>query len=309
MNINFDFSDSNLFELNTDVQDALTNKKPIVALESTLISHGLPEPDNLNTAIALEEIIKEQNVIPATIAIINGKVKVGLSFDELQQLASKENEVVKLSKKDLSAALLNKKIGTTTVAATLVIAKKLGIKVFATGGIGGVHLDANETFDISTDLTQLAQSELIVVCSGAKAILDINKTCEFLETLGVTIIGYGTNSLPGFWYRETENKVDLMVNSIDEIIETYKHQLALGIKSSLLVCNPIPKVHALAKEEVLNYLNQATQMASKANITGKDISPFLLAKMAELSNNKTLTANIELLKANASLAAKIAKTI
>ncbi len=288
-----------------EVKEALENDKPVVALESTLISHGLPYPSNLETAQEMEDIIWGCGVVPATIAIIQGKIKIGLTKKELEFMAI-SNNVLKASRRDFAMVVARRLSAATTVAATMIAANLARIKIFATGGIGGVHREAGMTFDISADLQELAQTPVAVVCSGAKSILDLPLTKEYLETMGVPVLGFKTEELPAFYCRESGLKVDYVVNDEMEAAKVIKTQWSLDLKSGLVIANPIPEEYALPKDCMDKIIEESLKKAEKAGIKGKALTPFLLNKINELSEGKSLKANIELLKNNARVGAKIA---
>lgn len=292
-----------LIEYSNEVKLALENKKPILALESTIITHGMPYPQNLETAIMVEDIVREQNVTPATIAILNGKIKIGLSAEELKQIAN-DKSVVKASRRDISYLLSQKKSAGTTVAATLYCANLAGIKVFATGGIGGVH--RGDAQDISADLIELARTPIAVVCAGAKAILDLPKTLEFLETHSIPVFGYQTDSLPAFYTAKTNYPVTSKLNSIAELTNTLKINWKLGLTSGVLIANPIPIQDEIASDIIEPIISAALKVAEKNNITGKEVTPFLLGQLAKVTEGKSLQANIQLIKNNAKIGAQLA---
>ena len=294
------------FEVSKKVQEAINNKKPIVALESTLISHGLPYPENVKVANESIKAVEDNGAIAATIGIIKGKVKIGLSNEDIQLLAKDEN-VQKVSNHNINLSLFNKENAATTVASTISIASKFQIKFFATGGIGGVHLNAENTNDVSADLYALSENSNFVICSGAKSILDLNKTNELLETLGITRIGFQTNYMPGFWYEETENKVDKKFEEIHEMSSFLKLNENLKNKKSILIFNKVPLEKALDKNDVEKWINNAVIKADKNNISGKELTPFLIKEINKQSKNETLNANVSLIISNADLAGKIAK--
>lgn len=288
------------------VSDAIQNKRPVVALESTVIAHGLPYPRNLETAQKLEQIIREAGCVPATIAIIDGEFCVGLSVAQIELLATDKN-IRKISRRDLPIAAAKKLNGATTVATTAFIAYRAGIKVFATGGIGGVHRGSEN--DVSADLPELAQTPILVVCSGAKIVLDLPATREWLETYGVTVLGWQCDEMPAFYSRTSGLAVDEKVENADEVSRIAKARDALDLKNAILVTVPIPEESELPAAELNKILDKALAEADSKKITGKEITPFLLAKMSEMSGGKTLAANIALLENNARIAADIAKTI
>mgnify|MGYP000483446249 FL=1 len=292
-------------DIHPDVEEAIKNKLPIVALESTIISHGMPYPKNIETALMVEDTVRSNNAIPATIAIINGRLKVGLSNKEIEFLAT-NNKVRKISRRDLAIAVSKKLSGSTTVASTMIIAKLAKIAVFATGGIGGVHRGAEKTFDISADLEELSKTNVCVVCAGPKAILDIGLTLEYLETKGVPVIGYKTSELPAFYSSKSGFNVDYRVDAALDIAEILKTKWDLSIKGGVLVTNPIPIAFELELVMMNKAINEAIIEADKEKIIGKDITPYLLSKVNELTEGKSLDANIKLIQNNAALAAKIA---
>jgi len=285
-----------------EVAKAKESGQAIVALESTVIAHGLKFPENIETALAMENEIRNLGAVPATIAVICGEIKIGLNKDELTELGKNKN-VKKLSKKDLPICIARKETGATTVSTTSFIAHKAGIKVFATGGIGGVHLGFSS--DVSADLPTLAETPITVVCSGPKSILDLVATREWLETYGISIIGYKCEEMPAFYSSKSGLKVDETVNSVREITEIISARDKLQMKNACLVMNPIPNDYEIDFEEQSKYLNHALRLAEKEKVKGKDLTPFLLEKMSKISKNKTLQANIALLKNNAKLAAMI----
>ena len=292
-------------DIHPDVEDAIKNKLPIVALESTIISHGMPYPNNIETALMVEDTVRSNNAIPATIAIINGRLKVGLSNKEIEFLAT-NNKVRKISRRDLAIAVSKKLSGSTTVASTMIIASLAKIAVFATGGIGGVHRGAEKTFDISADLEELSKTNVCVVCAGPKAILDIGLTLEYLETKGVPVIGYKTSELPAFYSSKSGFNVDYRVDAALDIAEILKTKWDLSIKGGVLVTNPIPIAFELELVMMNEAINEAIIEADKEKIIGKEITPYLLSKVNELTEGKSLDANIKLIQNNADLAAKIA---
>ena len=297
---------NNLIEIDKSVQEALTLKKPIVALESTLISHGLPFPDNIKVAEQSIMAVQDNGAIAATIGIINGKIKIGLSNEDIKILA-KDKNVQKVSNHNFSLSIYKKQNASTTVASTLSIASMLNIKFFATGGIGGVHINADKTYDVSADLYSLSENANFVICSGAKSILDLNKTYELLETLSIARIGYKTNYMPGFWYQETNNKVDNNFEQISEICSYLKLNDEINKNKSILIFNKVPKDNALKKENVDNWIKISIKKANKNNIHGKELTPFLINEINKESNDLTLKANISLIINNAELAGKLSK--
>ena len=296
----------NLFEISNDVQKAIDLKKPIVALESTLISHGLPYPDNIKVAKESIKAVHDNGSVAATIGIINGKVKIGLSEDDINILA-KDNNVQKVSNHNINLSIFKKENAATTVASTISIASIFGIKFFATGGIGGVHLNAKNTYDVSADLYSLSEHSNYIICSGAKSILDLDKTYELLETLGITRIGYKTNYMPGFWYSETNHQVDNNFEDVSDISNFLKLNSKLKHRKSILIFNKVPQINAISKEKINEWINRALLKAEQNKINGKAVTPFLIKEINNYSNNKTLKANVSLIINNADLAGKIAK--
>lgn len=290
-------------KFNEEVSDALENKKPIVALESTVIAHGLPFPQNLETARNLEKIIRENSAVPATIAVFDGEFHVGLDGARIEQLAT-DKTIRKISRRDLAITAAKKLNCATTVATTMFIAYRAGIKVFATGGIGGVHRGFSA--DVSADLSELAQTPMIVVCSGAKIILDLPATREWLETFGVCVLGWNCSEMPAFYSRNSNLPVDETVINAGEAAEIAKARDYLGLKNAILLTVPVPENYEIPAKELEEILASALAQAELENIKGKEITPFLLMKMAEKSTGKTLSANIALLENNAKIAARIA---
>ena len=291
--------------LAAEVAKALREGRPVVALESTIITHGMPHPQNIAMARGVEAIIREEGAVPATIAVIEGRLRIGLEADELQVLAG-TRDALKLSRADLAFAVATGRTGATTVAATMIAACHAGIGVFATGGIGGVHRGAAQSFDVSADLEELARTEIIVVCAGAKAILDLEKTLEVLETKGVPVVGYGTDTLPAFWSRESGLAAPLRLDSANDIAAFQAARTALGIGGGMLVANPVPQSAELERATVAAWIEEALADAAAHGIIGKAVTPYLLAKMFELSGGRSLTTNIALVENNARLAAQIA---
>ena len=292
-------------DVHPEVENALNSKQPIVALESTIISHGMPYPENIETALMVEDTVRANNAIPATIAIIKGRLKVGLTKKEIEFLATND-EVRKISRRDLAITVSQKLSGSTTVASTMIIAHLAKIAVFATGGIGGVHRGAEKTLDISADLEELSRTNVCVVCAGAKSILDIGLTLEYLETKGVPIIGYKTSDLPAFYSSKSGFNVDYRVDSAFDISEILKTKWSLSINGGVLITNPIPKTFELELTMMNEAINKAIIEAEKEKITGKEITPYLLSKVNEITQGKSLNANIKLIQNNAILATKIA---
>jgi len=292
------------FEISPEVSRALSRHEPIVALESTVITHGLPQPQNLKLAKDMEKQIRKQDVTPATIALLDGKIRLGLSDEELTQL-SKAESTLKVSHRDFATAITKKMSGGTTVAGTMFAANMAGIKTFATGGIGGVHKESS--FDISTDLHALAEIPMIVVCAGAKAILDLPATLEYLETMGVPVVGYQTDEFPAFYSRESGLGVSVRFDSAKEIAEFAQAHWDLGMKSAVLVTNPIPEAESIPKSGMEPVIEQASAEAMEQGIHGQALTPFLLGRISELTKGKSLKANLSLLLNNAQLAAEISK--
>ncbi|URN97987.1 pseudouridine-5'-phosphate glycosidase [Leclercia adecarboxylata] len=295
-------------QISPEVQDALNNKKPIVALESTIISHGMPFPQNAQTALEVEDAIRQQGVVPATIAIIHGVMKVGLSKEEIELLGREGHAVTKVSRRDLPFVVAAGINGATTVASTMIIAAMAGINVFATGGIGGVHRGAEHTFDISADLQELAKTNVAVVCAGAKSILDLGLTTEYLETYGVPLIGYQTQSLPAFFCRTSPFEVSIRLDSAEAIARAMAVKWQTGLNGGLVVANPIPEQFAMPEETINAAIDQAVKEAEEQGVTGKASTPFLLARVAELTGGDSLKSNIQLVFNNARLACDIAKS-
>jgi pseudouridine-5'-phosphate glycosidase len=294
-----------LFAVAPEVRDALAAGRAVVALESTIVTHGMPYPQNLQTALAVEDIVRAQRAVPATIALVDGRIRVGLDAAELERLAAAEG-VAKASRRDLAALLARKAAAGMTVAATMIAAARARIPIFATGGIGGVHRGAAETFDISADLVELSRTPVAVVCAGAKSILDIAKTLEVLETHGVPVLGYRTDDFPAFFARTSGHKVGHRFDSPRELAEVIAAQQRLGLDTGLLIANPVPEAEALPAAAVEAQIEQACRDAEAAGVSGKELTPFLLARISELSGGQSLRANIALIKNNAALAAEIA---
>lgn len=292
-------------EIHPEVEKAIKEGKPVVALESTIISHGMPYPQNVETAIKVEEIVRENGAIPATIGIIKGKLKVGLSNEEIEYMGIAKN-VLKVSRRDIPFIIAKKLDGATTVASTMIISALAGIKVFVTGGIGGVHRGAQETFDISADLMELAKTNVVVVCAGAKSILDIGLTLEYLETHGVPVVGYKTDEFPAFYTRKSGFKVDYKVDSAGELAEAIKAKWDLKLKGGLVVGNPIPEEYEMDYETINKAINDAIIEANEKGIKGKDTTPFLLSKIKQITEGKSLESNIQLVYNNAVVGSKLA---
>ena len=292
-----------------EVADALRSGEPVVALESTIISHGMPYPRNVETASLVESAIRDGGVVPATIAILDGRLKVGLSDDEIERIGKKGSDVIKCSRRDLPFIITRKQDGATTVAATMIIAAMADIRVFATGGIGGVHRGAEESMDISADLDELARSNVAVVCAGIKSVLDIGRTLEYLETKGVPVVGYQTDTLPAFYSRSSGFAVDYRVDSAADVAAAMKIKWQMGLDGGMVVAVPIPEEHALASDEIDSVIKDALQEMRRQGIKGKDTTPFLLASIAERTGGRSLEANIQLVLNNARVAAEIAVAI
>ena len=293
-------------ELHPEVKQALEQGKPVVALESTIISHGMPYPENVQTAREVEAIIREQGAVPATIGIMNGKIKIGLSDEELESFGSSQ-DVMKVSRRDLPFVVSQKRNGATTVAATMIGARLAGISVFVTGGLGGVHREGEVTMDISADLTELAGTSVAVVCAGAKSILDIGRTLEYLETQGVPVVGYRTDDFPAFYTRRSGFGVDCRLDSPEDVAALLKAKWDLGLAGGVVVANPVPEADALDEQEMEQNIERALAEAKQLGIKGKDVTPFLLGKMKEITQGKSLVTNIALVKHNAWVGAQIAK--
>ena len=298
-------SGKRFYDFKDEVREALERGRPVVALESTLISHGFPYPENLKVAGEIEEIIRGCGVVPATIAVIKGKIKVGLARGELEFMATSK-DILKASRRDLAVIVAKGLNGATTVAATMIVAEMAGIKIFATGGIGGVHRGVEKIFDISADLQELARTPVVVVCSGAKAILDLPLTKEYLETMGVPVIGFGSEELPAFYCRESGLKVDYVVNDEVEAVKIIRAMQDLELGGGMIIANPIPEEYALSMEYMNEVIEEAVRAAEKEGVKGKKLTPYLLGRINELTGGKSLKANIELVKNNARVAAKIA---
>ena len=293
-------------DVSAPVAEALAQGRPVVALESTIISHGMPYPRNVETALRVEQCIRENGAVPAMIAVIGGRLKAGLSREEIEYLGKTGRGVAKASRRDLPALVARGADGATTVATTMIIAHMAGISIFATGGIGGVHRGAETSMDISADLEELAQTPVMVVCAGAKAILDLGLTLEYLETHGVPVIGYGTDELPAFYTRESGFGVDYRADSPKELAGFFRAQRELGYRGGMLVTNPIPAQYAMDKAVIDAAIERALAEAAAQGIRGKETTPFLLAKVVELTGGESLESNIQLVLNNAALAAKTA---
>ena len=293
-------------DIHPEVAQALAEGKPVVALESTIISHGMPYPQNVQTALEVERIIRENGAVPATIAVIGGRLKAGLSPEEIEYFGKKGQDIAKASRRDLAVLCARGEDGATTVTTTMIIAHMAGIKIFATGGIGGVHRGAETTMDISADLEELGQTPVMVVCAGAKSILDLGLTLEYLETKGVPVVGYQTKELPAFYTRSSGFQVDYRMDSPEELAKAFKTQNDMGFKGGMLVANPIPEEYAMPLETINAAIDQAIAESVEKGIKGKETTPFLLARVAELTGGNSLASNIQLVFNNARLAAKTA---
>lgn len=291
--------------LSEEVHAAKEQGKPIVALESTIISHGMPYPQNVQTAREVEQIIRDNGAVPATIALVDGKIKIGLSDEELEMFGQSQ-DVAKASRRDLAYLLATRKLGATTVAATMICAEAAGIHIFVTGGIGGVHRGAETTMDISADLEELGQTNVAVICAGAKSILDLGLTLEYLETKGVPVIGYQTDILPAFYTRRSDFSVNVRIDDVDTIASTLKVKWDLNLKGGAVIANPIPEEFAMDEDMINGVIRSALKEAEDRHITGKDVTPFLLGKVKDLTNGKSLESNIALVKNNAVVGAKLA---
>lgn len=295
-----------LVRVNEHIKEAMKSGKPVVALESTIISHGMPYPQNVETALKVEEIIKNEGAVPATIGIIDGECVVGMTADEIEEFGKRKG-IAKVSRRDLPVIIAKKAWGATTVATTMIIAAHAGIKVFVTGGIGGVHREAQQTFDISADLDEFARTNVCVVCAGAKAILDLPLTLEYLETKGVPVLGYQTKELPAFYTRTSGLSVDYQVDSPEEIAAIMKAKWDMKLDGGLVIANPIPEEYSMEPAVINKAIDEALEEAKKQNIKGKDTTPFLLAKVKEITGGESLDSNIQLVFNNAKLGARIAK--
>ena len=293
-------------EISPEVRQALAERRPVVALESTIISHGMPYPQNVETALNVERIVRENGATPATIAIIGGRLKAGLSHDEIEYLGRKGYDVTKASRRDLPVLVARGEDGATTVATTMIIAAMAGIRVFATGGIGGVHRGAEVTMDISADLEELARTPVLVVCAGAKSILDLGLTLEYLETKGVPVIGYGTEELPAFYTRKSGFGVDYRLDTPGEVAAAFRAKLDMDLGGGMLVTNPIPEAYSTDPDVINKAIDEAVAEAKAQGIHGKQTTPFLLAKIKDITGGDSLASNIRLVYNNAALAAQVA---
>lgn len=297
---------NDLLKVSKEVKRAIEAGEPVVALESTIISHGMPYPQNVETALRVEALVRKQGAVPATIGIVGGMPTAGLSSEEIELLGKRGEEVTKVSRRDLPFVVAARGDGATTVAATMIVASLAGIRVFATGGIGGVHRGATETFDISADLEELSRSDVAVVCAGAKSILDLGLTLEYLETRGVPVVGYRTAELPAFYTRTSGFPLDYCLDSPEEIARALQVKWSLGLHGGMVVANPVPEEHSIASEVIGGVIERAVEEAGMRGIRGKEITPFLLARIVELTGGKSLETNIELVLNNATLAALVA---
>lgn len=295
----------NYIQFSEEVEKAKEEGKAIVALESTIISHGMPYPQNVEMAQKVEQIVRDNGGVPATIAIIDGKIKIGLSEDELELLASAEN-VSKVSRRDIAEILATKKIGATTVASTMICAQLADIKFFVTGGIGGVHKGAEHTMDISADLDELSKTKVAVICAGAKSILDLDKTLEYLETKGVPVVGYQTDELPAFFTRESGLKLNTRIDEVSTIAKLAEVQWDLGLETGIVVANPVPEEDQLEPSFINVIIDKAVAKAEEEGIHGKDSTPFLLGEIVKQSEGKSLETNIKLVEHNAKIGTQIA---
>ena len=292
-----------------EVREAVAAGKPVVALESTIISHGMPYPKNVETALTVEKIIRDCGAVPATIAVIGGKLSVGITPEQIDYLGRKGLAVTKVSRRDLPVICARGEDGATTVAATMILADMAGIRIFATGGIGGVHRGATQTMDISADLEELSNTSVMVVCAGAKAILDLGLTLEYLETKGVPVIGYQTEELPAFYTRKSGLKVDYRMDTPEEIAAAFRAKLEMGLKGSMLVTNPIPEEYSMDHDAIYRVIDEAIAKAGELGIHGKAITPYLLDEIQKLTGGESLEANIQLVYNNARLASAIASEL
>ena len=292
--------------INPEVKKALEENKPVVALESTIISHGMPYPKNVQTALMVEKVIRENGAIPATIGIIDGNAIVGMTPEQIEEFGKRKG-ILKTSRRDLPVIYAKKLWAATTVAATMIIAKQAGIEVFVTGGIGGVHRDAQETMDISADLQELAKTNVTVICAGAKAILDLPLTLEYLETMGVPVLGFKTSELPAFYTSHSGLKVDYQIDSYEEAAKVIKEKRENGLDGGILITNPIPDEYAMDEEVINKAINEALVRMKKEGIHGKEATPFLLKTVVELTGGDSLESNIQLVLNNAKVGANIAK--
>ena len=296
-------------DISPEVREALEQGRPVVALESTIISHGMPYPQNVETALHVERTIRENGAVPATVAVIGGRLKAGLSEAEIEYLGSRGRAVAKASRRDLPVLVARGRDGATTVTTTMIIAHMAGIKVFATGGIGGVHRGAETTMDISADLEELARTPMMVICAGAKSILDLGLTLEYLETKGVPVIGYGTDELPAFYTRKSGFKVDYRLDTPEELAAAFRASLGMGLGGGMLVTNPVPEEYSMDPDRINAAIDEAVAEANAKGIKGKETTPFLLARIKDITGGDSLASNIQLVLNNARLAARTAKCL
>jgi pseudouridine-5'-phosphate glycosidase len=293
-------------DIAADVAAALHDGQPVVALESTIISHGMPHPENVETALRVERAVRENGAVPATVAILGGRLKAGLSDDEIRRIGERGQAVTKTSRRDIPFVVSRGGDGATTVAASMIIAAMAGIRVFATGGIGGVHRGVEATMDVSADLEELARTDVAVVCAGVKSVLDIGRTLQYLETRGVAVVGYRSDRLPAFYTPDSEFPVDYRAETAADIAAILNTKRALGLSGGTVIANPIPAEHALDEDEIDAVIAEAITEMNTRGITGSETTPFLLARIAERTGGRSLAANIELVVNNARLAAQVA---
>lgn len=302
-------SASRYLDIAPDVSHALRDGQPVVALESTIISHGMPWPENVETALRVERTVRDNGAVPATIAILGGRLKAGLTTDEIRRFGERGQSIIKTSRRDIPFVVGRGEDGATTVAASMIVAAMAGIRVFATGGIGGVHRGVNETMDISADLEELARTDVAIVCAGVKSVLDIGRTLEYLETKGVAVVGYRTDDLPAFFSSSSGFPVDYRADRPADIAAVLQAKREMALSGGMVIANPIPAEHALDKDEIDAVIADAIVDMERLGITGKDATPFLLARIAERTEGRSLAANIELVVNNARLAAEIARAL
>lgn len=300
---------NNFLEINPIIKEALDNNKPVIALESTIISHGMPYPKNVDTALEVEKLVKEAGCVPATIGIIHGKLKIGLTSEEIEILGKEGLNVIKVSRRDIPYVVANKLNGATTVAGTMIASHLAGIKIFATGGIGGVHRGAQTTMDISADLDELSKTSVAVVCAGAKSILDLKLTLEYLETKGVPVLGYKTKELPAFFTSKSGFELDYKMNSAKEIADLLNTKWNLGLEGGVVIANPIPHEFEMDAKLIEDVIEKAVEKAESLGIHGKDTTPFLLDEIQKVTGGNSLEANIHLVFNNVKLACEIAKNM
>ena len=296
-------------DITPEVAASLSDGRPVVALESTIISHGMPFPRNVETALAVQEAVRESGAVPATIAILEGRIKVGMSEPQIEHLGERGQDAVKTSRRDLPFVVSRGEDGATTVAATMIIAGLAGIRVFATGGIGGVHRDGESSMDISADLEELARTPVAVVCAGIKSVLDIGRTLEYLETAGVAVVGYRTDRLPAFYTRNSEHAVDYRVDTAEEVASAIQAQDRLGLRNGMVIANPVPEPFALEPEFIETIIQDAHEESVRLGIRGKQVTPHLLQRIAEKTDGRSLEANVQLVINNARLAAEVAAAV